>query len=858
MRPRREALARAVDSIIEGSGGLDWGLMTIELDNDRDRELLRHIRLLAQISEVQRAEAGALDEAALRARARAIVSVLPFDEQATRRLEGAQSATASMDLSERVTAGRWGRLELLELVGKGTFGDVYRARDSQLQREVAVKLLHVRRPHDGLVERMLHEARALARVQHPNVVVVHDAEERDGRVGLCMEFVRGRTLEQLLLAEGPRGAREAAVIGQELCQALAAVHAVGLVHRDVKAQNVMREDGGRVVLMDFGAGLQLSDGQSRAGSVTGTPLYLAPEVLEHGETSVQSDIYSLGVLLYHLVTNDYPVHGQTPAELIDAHKQGRVRHLRDVAPALPAWFVRAIERAIAPNPRDRFRTAGEFEAALSGRASIKAWPVLLAVGLTLAAAAVVQQVWSRLSAPANSTPLVAILPLSAGLGVSDAVAAAVTDEIYQGLAMVDTLRVISSFSAEKAKRDQTSMSSVADALKASTVIDGTVSEVEGQLEVNLRVFEAGSDTPVSAQTFLAAKAGFGSLRRDTALSIANVMKVAVSPRILAQLARSPTLNTQAYDAFTLGRQLHERAGLTDFERAKAAYEETITLAPSFAPAYGALARLYVDISDGGRSSWAANMELAKANALKAINLDAGLAEAHVVLGQVAFQLDWNWSLAESAYQRSIAFGPSYDWARQCYSHFLAARGRLDQAFDELEEARRLNPLSDTNDLELVPLLQYARRFPEAETLTRAAQGRDPNAFQTYTQFGRIFAATGRFDAAIEQFQKLRESAMGGNPYIDAEIASAHAAAGRTVEAEAILDRLTIRARSEEVPPELFALIYTRLGRFDDAFLQLDEAIRLKSRRILFLKVDPRWDPLRSDPRFDASLRNLGL
>ena len=162
----------------------------------------------------------------------------------------------SLDLGERVVAERWGRLELLELVGKGTFGEVYRARDAQLQREVAVKLLHVGRPHDGLVDRMLHEARALARVQHPNVVIVHDAEERDGRVGLCMEFVRGRTLEQLLLAEGPRGAREAALIGQDLCQALAAVHAAGLVHRDVKAQNVMRENGGRVVLMDFGAGLR--------------------------------------------------------------------------------------------------------------------------------------------------------------------------------------------------------------------------------------------------------------------------------------------------------------------------------------------------------------------------------------------------------------------------------------------------------------------------------------------------------------------------------------------------------------------------------------------------------------------------
>ena len=857
MRPGREALARAVDSVVEGTGGLDWDLLTIELDNDRDRELLRHIRLLAQISDVQRAEAGALDEAALRARARAIVSVLPFDEAPTRR-DSAHAATASMDLGERAVAERWGRLELLELVGKGTFGDVYRARDAQLQREVAVKLLHVRRSHDGLVDRMLHEARALARVKHPNVVVVHDAEERDGRVGLCMEFVRGRTLEQLLLAEGPRGAREAAVIGQELCQALAAVHAAGLVHRDVKAQNVMRENGGRVVLMDFGAGLQLSDGQSRAGSVTGTPLYLAPEVLEHGETSVQSDIYSLGVLLYHLVTNDYPVHGQTPAELIEAHKQGRVRHLRDVAPTLPAWFVRVIERAIAPNPRDRFRTAGEFEAALAGRTSLKVWPVLLAIGLTLAAAAVVQQVWSRLSAPASSTPLVVLLPLNAGLGVSDPVAAAVTEEIYQGLAMVDTLKVISPFSAAKAKREQGSISKVADALQASTVVDGTVSEAEGQLAVNLRVFEAGSDAPVSAQTFLVTKSGFGSLRRDTALSIANVIKVAVSARILTQLSSSPTLSTQAYNAFALGRRLHERGGLTDFEDARAAYEETITLAPSFAPVYGALARLFVDFADEGHSSWAANMDLARANALKAITLDAGLAEAHVVLGQVAFQRDWNWPSAESAYQRSIAFGPSYDVARQSYSYFLAARGRIDRALDELEEARRLNPLSETNDLELVPLLQYARRFPEAEILTRAAQGRDPNVFQSYVQLGRIFAATGRFDEAIEQFQKLRDSSLGTNPYVDAEIASAHAAAKRVGEAQAILDSLTTRSNSEEVPPELFALIFARLGRVDDAFFQLDEAFRLKSRRILFLKVDPRWDPLRGDPRFQALVERLGL
>jgi hypothetical protein len=437
MRTGRAGLARAIDSVVEGTGGLDWGLTTIELDNERDRELLRHIRLLSQISDVQRTQPGVLDDATLRARAQALASVLPFGGSA--RVREDEAPTQSQDLGEPAALPRWGRVELLELVGRGTFGDVYRARDLQLQREVAVKLLHRISPHTGLVDRMLLEARALARVRHPNVVVVHDAEERDGRVGLCMEFIRGRTLSQILATEGARGAREAALVGQELCHALAAVHGAGLVHRDVKAQNVMREDGGRVVLMDFGAGLTLSDGRTSPGSVTGTPLYLAPEVLERGEASVRSDIYSLGVLLYHLVTNDYPVHGQTPAELIEARRQGRVRRLRDLAPALPPWFVRAVERAIAPNPEDRFATAGEFEAALGERPSMRWWPPLAAAALTLAVVAGVQQAWSRLSGPVDQTPRVALMPLDAGLGVERHMADAIADEIYQGLAMVDTL-----------------------------------------------------------------------------------------------------------------------------------------------------------------------------------------------------------------------------------------------------------------------------------------------------------------------------------------------------------------------------------------------------------------------------------
>jgi tetratricopeptide (TPR) repeat protein len=325
--------------------------------------------------------------------------------------------------------------------------------------------------------------------------------------------------------------------------------------------------------------------------------------------------------------------------------------------------------------------------------------------------------------------------------------------------------------------------------------------------------------------------------------------------VLAQLSRAPAVGTQAFDAYARGRMLLERAGPGDSDAAMAAFESTIKLDPSFAPAYAALAKTYHDAAIGGHTSWLAHMERARTEANKALALDPTLAEAHVVLAQAAFHVDWDWNGAARAYAKAIALNPSDDYARQCYSHFLAARGELTAARQELEDARRVNPLSETNDIELVPLLQYERRFAEAETLARSVLVRP---FQVNTQLGRIYSATGRFDEAIAQFEQLRASRIGNHPYVDAEIASAHAGAGRTAEAEAILERMLERSRAEEVPPELFALVYARLGDADQAFHHLDAAVAARSTRILWTKVDPRWDPLRADPRFGALIRRLGL
>ncbi|MEM6453843.1 MAG: serine/threonine-protein kinase [Acidobacteriota bacterium] len=267
---------------------------------------------------------------------------------------------------------RWGHLEVQGQIGAGAFGEVFRARDPHLDRTVALKLL---RPHafhwnaEARDQAVVQEARLLARIRHPNVVTVYGADRRSDRVGIWTEYVRGRTLDDLIRTSGPRSAQETISIGLDLLGALATVHGTGILHRDIKAENVMREEGGRIVLMDFGIGLDRRRPRrpsSPANVLYGTPLYMAPELLEGGTADAASDLYSVGVLLFYLATGRFPVHGRTLAELREAHRAGRRHLLADYRPDLGPSFTRVIEQALATDPGLRFATAGAFQRALYG------------------------------------------------------------------------------------------------------------------------------------------------------------------------------------------------------------------------------------------------------------------------------------------------------------------------------------------------------------------------------------------------------------------------------------------------------------------------------------------------------------
>lgn len=395
MDDRQEWLSELAGAVLDGT---PTDLDAAESDaTESQRAALRQVRIVAQILRVHRS-ADDVDASTLAPRA---------------------------DAQGQLTS--WGRLTILEEIGRGAFGNVYRARDPRLDREVALKLLDADRSvnavlDDQATESVIEEGRLLARIHHPNVVTIHDADRIDGRVGLTMELVRGRTLEQIVRASGPLPPAEVAAIGVEICRALAAVHAAGLLHRDIKAQNVMRRDDGQLVLMDFGAGRALSIHGDEPTAIAGTPLYVAPEVFNGRSATTASDLYSVGVLLYYLLTATYPVTGRTVRDVREAHRQHQRVSLLARRSDIPPPLAAIVERALDADTARRYATASDMGDALmfaiSPGAAVPPHPkrwvaaMLLAGGAAVAAVALMVRgpdLWELLGRqrPPNQSALAA-------------------------------------------------------------------------------------------------------------------------------------------------------------------------------------------------------------------------------------------------------------------------------------------------------------------------------------------------------------------------------------------------------------------------------------------------------------------
>jgi Tfp pilus assembly protein PilF/TolB-like protein len=922
MRAEAQGLLAVATSIADGQE-VDWQLVEAGLDTERERALLRSLRVIASIGAVHRTADSDRDDSmglsALGRRARVVGRIGPPGFEASGEdvsaadVAQAQAGAAvspspsSADAASHepaidsvpATPERWGTLTIRERVGGGVFGDVYRAYDEQLQREVALKLLGTRaRSSDAQAAKILHEGRLLARLRHPNVVLVHGVEARGDRVGLWMEFIRGCTLEQLLERQGLFGAREAVLIGQDLCRALAAVHAAGLVHRDVKAQNVMREEGGRVVLMDFGTGVPVRDDETGLGArAAGTPLYLAPELLDSGEATASSDLYSLGVLLFHLVTRTYPVTATSLPDLRAAHRRGR-RRLEDVRADLPDAFLQVVDRALAPSPADRYASAGAMQDGLtralgvdtpasasapavqdrpvgdaprtlvdSGDARATPMPVgsgrriglWIALGLVLATALAGWMTRSFWRAPA-AAPIqsVVVLPLANVSSGDRDLAEGINLLIGERLSTLPGLRVVQ-YTASMASRDKgLPVSEIIRRAQSDAAITGSVTWSGARAHVFLQLVRAGTSAPTWVKQMEVPARRAAELPRTVGREVAGALAVKLSATEELALSGTDASAPEAFEAYLRARVNMRAATAPAVALAIAQLEDALRLDPQHAPSLAALADCYIvqGVSQRTRPLAQAGV-LAREAATRALALDSQLPEAHQALAEVRFYIDWDWAGTEQAYKRAIEFRPNSGEVRARYAMFLASRKRLTDAMQEVHQAVAIDPMSPLANASLGMLWHYARSDDQAERIYRGVLEADPTFPPARLGLIRTYVSTRRFEWALKELERNRIDARGElSPGQQSMMALAYVGLGRTAEAAEIAERLVVEER--ELPSVDAATVLIALDQHDRALEILERAVELKSPKVLFLRLDPRFDALLHHERFRRLLRRMGF
>jgi len=786
MLPSEHLLDDLAGTVLDG-GDVDW--TTAESSASADlRPLVRHLRLVASVAEVHR-------------------HALPGE------------------------GDTWAHLRLLERVGRGAFGEVFRAWDTRLDREVALKLLTASPdPDKGGV--IIREGRLLARVRHPNVVTIHGAEQIGDRVGLWMEFVHGRTLEDLLKSGTVFTPDEVVHIGVEIARAVAAVHAAGLLHRDVKAQNVMRADDGRVVLMDFGSGRELDDdGQALAG----TPLYLAPELFSGGAATTASDIYSLGVLLFHLLTGSYPVHETTLEELHRAHRADSHTKIRVARTNVPSGLARVIDRALDPRPERRFQTADALAAALRAltRATRRRRAALAAFAATLAALAT----WS---AWPDASPVIGVLAFQ-NLSTdpdNEMVAEGLTEEVISRLAQIQGW-TIRSLASSTLKIEGRNFVFVGRQNAADFVLTASVVVSNGRLRVNMRLLDLDNEPAAWEDTFGRNDGDVFATIDDLVRSLASHLRLEVGGG-QRRYRTDPELELLFLKARALQLRRHREPVL----EAIALFEQIVARDPRYAPAVAARARSLGDVwllspeFDAG----AVEPRLEEA-ALEAIRLDPLLPDAQAALGMLHTR-DRQWASAEAAFQQALEIDPSQGSLYVDYATaLLFPLDREDDALDVLARARDVAPLSLDVHRALAIMQIQAGLYQEAIANAQWVLQQDPDFPFVDAQLGRALYLSGRHDEALPIFSR--------KPEYEVFLGYLYAITGRRDEAEALAAGF--------LPARQF-WIYGGLGDKDRAFEALDRAVTINphSWRVATWMIRPEMAILRGDPRFQAIRRRLGL
>lgn len=718
-------------------------------------------------------------------------------------------------------------------IGRGGMATVYGADDLRHGRRVAIKVLRPELSATLGAERFLREIGIAARLTHPHIVPLLDSGTADGMLYYVAQFVPGGSLRNRLKTEGPLPVRDALRITEEVGAGLDFAHRSGIVHRDVKPENILFADG-HAVLTDFGiahADSARAEFRTDEGIVIGTPEYMSPEqAAGEVELTPASDIYSLACVLYEMLTGQPPFTGGSTQSIVARHLSEAPRSARVVRPEVPEGVVRALTRAMAKSPAERFVNIGAFLTAVEDDPAA-------AVGTRMRSIAVLPFV--------NATPDPDNEYLSDGI----------TDELIDALSKLRGLRVASRTSVFALKGKLQDARAVGALLGVSAVIEGTVRRSGDRLRIAAQLSSTEDATLLWSQRFDRTLEDAFALQDEIAHTIVDALRATTFADLSEPLPQRYAANATAYGLYLKGRFEWNKRTQEGVAAGIRYFQQAVAEDPRYAPAYVGLSDSYALHVDYRSVPVAEGFELAKENARKAIALDESLAEAHASLAWSLFIYDWDFRAAEREFRRAIELAPGYATAHQWYAFLLVARGQVEEALVEAHMSQELDPASVSIRRGLGGVYAYARRYEQARYHTERAIAMNPLAEESYRLLGMALFRMGRVDEAEHV---LRESSAlpGAGPYADATLGYVLAQRGKIDEARAICTKLEAAARNGYVSPVSFGTLSLGLGEWDAALDWIQKSIDERRGWFVYSRVNPMFDPLREHPRFIAMQAEL--
>lgn len=770
-----------------------------------------------------------------------------------------------------------GRYEIVELLGAGGMGEVYRARDRRLDRQVAVKVLppHLA-AHPDAMARFAREAKAVAALSHPNILAIHDFGTEANLIYAVMELLEGETL-RARVQRGRLTWRDAAKIGARVATGLSAAHARGIIHRDIKPENIFLTADGQTKILDFGiarvrrlaastAATQVTETDpTTPGTLLGTIGYMSPEQVRGETAEATSDIFSLGCVLAEMVTGRRLFVGSSAAETMAAI-------LRDEPPTLggaqelPFEFERIVHRCLMKDPDERFQSARDLALDLrqlqtANHASTPAlaltkpaapryhkWMLGAASLLLLLLLVLTGWWWFKRAPTAQPLDSLAVLPLVnvSGDPEFDYLSDGVSESVIGNLAPLrPKLRVAARGAVIGYKGKEVDPRQVGRDLNVRAVLTGRVLKQGEGFIIRAELADARDGTQLWSEQYQGNRRDLLAVQEKIARQISERLRPDLTGAEQRLLDKSYTQDPEAYSLYLNGRYFWNQRSEEGYRKAIEYFNQAIARDPNYALAYAGLADVYI---------LQANLKAEEA-ATKALQLDPTLAEPHATLGMTRMYTDWNWPQAEAKFKQAIQLNPDYATAHHWYAELLTTQGRFDEALTEIGKARALDPRSFPINKDAGVFLFFARRYDEAIRQLQRTIEADPKHDEVRDAQGRIgncYEQLGRFDQALTEFL----SWLSRDPNIDA----LRRAATSGIDS---YRRQRIELLSRQTPLDgrvsfRIAMLHAQLGEKDEAFAWLQQAYEKHSPGMIYLRVEPRFDPLRSDPRFQEWLRRMKL